>query len=128
MGPDRTEKDIGRREEEGGVDVRNGGGQLGRNTNKIKLDFALANARSLFPKLDSMVNYFDEYGLTFCMITETWIQSSRENTKIIGDLLDGTHIDVIRRDRGRRGGAWPSPMTPERLDSRSIPYLTTSTS
>ena len=38
------------------------------------------------------------------MITETWIQNNRETTARIGNLLDGSHIELIRRDRGRRGG------------------------
>ena len=75
-----------------------------KRNNKIELNFALTNARSLMPKLDSLVDYFDVHNLTFCMVTETWIQGCRESTKKIGDLLDGSHIDMIRRDRGKRGG------------------------
>ena len=68
------------------------------------MNYALANARSLMPKIESLINYFDEYGLSFCVTTETWIQGNRENNRAINDLLDGSHIEMIRRDRGRRGG------------------------
>ena len=68
------------------------------------MNFALTNARSLMPKIDSLIDYFDEHELSFCVITETWIQSSRETNKSINNLLDGSHIELIRRDRGRRGG------------------------
>ena len=42
--------------------------------------------------------------MCFCLITETWIRSNRDNKKILGDLLDGSHIELIRKDRGSRGG------------------------
>ena len=70
----------------------------------IKMNFALANARSLMPKLQSLIDYFDEYGLAFSVMTETWIQGGRETNKSINDMLDGSHIGLIRRDRGKRGG------------------------
>ena len=51
-----------------------------------------------------MVNYCDEYDLTFGLITETWLKQSRETNNAIGDLLDGSGIELIRKDRGKRGG------------------------
>ena len=38
------------------------------------------------------------------MVTETWIQNSREGNSTLTDLLNGSHIELIRCDRGRRGG------------------------
>ena len=43
-----------------------------------KMNFALANVRSLIPKMDSLIDYFNEYDPTFCMITETWIKNNKE--------------------------------------------------
>ena len=38
------------------------------------MEFILTNARSLQPKLVSLVDYFDELRITFALITETWLK------------------------------------------------------
>ena len=40
--------------------------------------FGFTNARSIIPKIDSLVNYFDEHKLTFVMITETWLKKNND--------------------------------------------------
>ena len=68
------------------------------------MSFALTNARSLLPKIDSLVNYFDEHGLTFCIITETWISNDNTTKDILEELSNGANIEMIRKDRSGRGG------------------------
>ena len=77
-------------------------------TRRIKIqnifNYALTNARSLLPKIDSLVNYFEEYNLSACLISETWMRQDRDTDGILEEVENGAHISMIRRDRGRRGG------------------------
>ena len=38
------------------------------------------------------------------MVTETWVQNNRGTVGTLGDLRDGAHIELIRRDCGRLNG------------------------
>lgn len=68
------------------------------------LNFALTNARSLTPKLNSMTEAFGSSGLDFAMISETWCTGSKKQRKIIQDYEADTGIEIIGKNRPSRGG------------------------
>ena len=64
-----------------GSDVRNN--EVTNSTRRInKIAFLLTNARSLGPKISSLIDYLNEMSLTFAMISETWLVSGRSWKKI----------------------------------------------
>ena len=70
-----------------------------------KLNYAVTNSRSLIPKIDSVVNYFEEHSLSFMIVTETWLKRNTETDEILQELQNGAHLNLIRKDRtSRRGG------------------------
>ena len=72
------------------------------------ISFLLTNARSLTPKIGSLIEYFDERDLTFALVTETWFTSGRATENNIADLSVGVEIATINKNRHhtvkKRGG------------------------
>lgn len=68
------------------------------------MNFALSNARSLPPKILSLVEAFDNLELAFFMISETWIANGKKMNKSIKDLTDSENIELICKNRPSRGG------------------------
>ena len=68
------------------------------------LNLACTNARSIVEKLDSLATLFEECSLHFCLLTETWLTKKACSKKKMDDLTNGSNINMIRRDRGSRGG------------------------
>ena len=68
------------------------------------MNFSLTNARSLPPKLSSLITAFKELDLAFMMISETWITNTRQTMRNIKDLKDSTNINLICKNRKSRGG------------------------
>ena len=68
------------------------------------LNLACTNARSLVHKIDSLVTLFDENGLHFAALTETWLTAKHCSPRTMADLTIGANLSFIRRDRGSRGG------------------------
>ena len=50
------------------------------------LSFIITNARSIKPKLISLMDYMTELDLSFSVITETWLHSGEEYNKMKNDL------------------------------------------
>lgn len=68
------------------------------------VNFASTNARSLAPKIISMVESFRELRLNFFAITETWFKNDRETKREIESLLSAEKIKIATKNRGARGG------------------------
>lgn len=68
------------------------------------MNFSLTNARSLPPKIHSLITAFDELDLDFMMITETWISSTKKTVQNIHDLSCAENISLICKNRNTRGG------------------------
>ena len=64
-----------------------------------KLTFINANARSLGPKIDSLVDCFYEKFVDFAFITETWYQSTTSNSDSLAEYADRFSLGVISRNR-----------------------------
>ena len=80
-----------------------------------KLRILLTNARSLSPKIMSLINYFEELDLTIAIITESWLADGKTLDDDLAELELGTNLTVIYknspvRPTSRRssagGGEW----------------------
>lgn len=80
---------------------------LNESVDKCKyntMSFALTNARSLPPKISSFVTAFEELGLDFFMVTETWISNTKNAVRNLKDLADCENVRMICKNRTKRGG------------------------
>ena len=75
-----------------------------KNTKKVRLSVLLANARSLAPKIDSLLDYFRELDLDLGIITESWLKDGRGLKDDEQDLELGENIKLIHRNRKSRRG------------------------
>ena len=65
------------------------------------MKFVLTNARSLMPKLQSLVDCFTEMLLTMALVTETWLHDG--NTNAFKDVLVNEHkLNVIYKNRPKK--------------------------
>ena len=72
---------------------------------KNSIDIILSNARSLLPKLDSMVEIMQELECEISIVTETWFKSGTELDKKLAEMQAQTGYGVVKRNRGiGRGG------------------------
>ena len=72
-----------------------------------KFTFLLTNARSLAPKIDSLIENFSERDVDLCVVTETWLNDESGLLEDEGvDLSLGEGISTFHCGRpvGRRGG------------------------
>ena len=67
-----------------------------------KITYAITNVRSLLPKIDSLINCFEEHELTFSIITETWLRADRETMSVLEEVENGAYMELIRKNRGTR--------------------------
>ena len=63
------------------------------------MNFILTNSRSLTPKINSLVDYFDERDLAFALVSETWLTSGRDLEHNGADLDAGANIGIIYKNR-----------------------------
>ena len=82
----------------------------GQNTldfkHKNSLDIVLSNARSLLPKIDSMIETMQEISCEIAVATETWFQDGPALDRRLEAIEAETGYATIRRNRqtGRGGG------------------------
>ena len=72
--------------------------------NAKKVNFAIINARSLVPKIDSLVENFEERGWAFAIVTETWFVQGPIYEQTILDLKMGHGIDAVCQNRRATAG------------------------
>ena len=63
-----------------------------------KFSLVNANARSLGPKLESLIDCFDEAKLDFAFVTETWLQESAR-VDFLDNMATGHNLSFICRNR-----------------------------
>ena len=68
------------------------------------MSFMYTNCRSLAPKIDSLIEMFDEIGLDFAILSETWLTSSKKIERNIQKLEDREDLVLIKKNRRTRGG------------------------
>ena len=59
----------------------------------------LTNARSLSPKISSLITCFHEHNLDFAMVTESWLKDGEVLDKDVIDLEWGTDLKIIYKNR-----------------------------
>ena len=69
--------------------------------NKDDINFMNTNARSLCPKIQSLIDSFSELQLTFATITETWLADGDGLDQDLEDLTLGSGISLICKNRSR---------------------------
>ena len=65
----------------------------------------LTNARSLSPKIHSLITMFDELELHFAIITESWLKDGEMLDRDIIDLEHGTDLKIIYKNRPSRSSS-----------------------
>ena len=70
----------------------------------VKLSVLLANARSLAPKMESLIEYFTEHDLHAAIITESWLKDGEALEEAKTDLEMGEDISIIHRNRRSKRG------------------------
>lgn len=68
------------------------------------VNFMFTNARSLPPKIDSLVKMFDNFELDFSIVTETWMKDGKRFEKNARKFEEKEDLRIIERNRGTRGG------------------------
>ena len=79
-----------------------------------KIYFMHTNARSLSPKIVSLLDLFEEFRLSFAIVTESWLASGTRLKEDLEDLESGTDLKLIYKNRPLRpssrrsmaGGEW----------------------
>ena len=71
---------------------------------KKPFSFINANARSIGPKVDSLVDCFDETGIDLAFLTETWLQDGQEHRDLVRDISDCNNLTVLSRNRNELAG------------------------
>ena len=74
----------------------------------IDINILNTNARSLCPKIHSLIDMYDELDLTFGVVTETWLADGITLEEDKQDLLLGAGLSIICRNRkpDLRGNAY----------------------
>ena len=62
----------------------------------------LTNARSLYQKMNSLINMIKELELSFAAITETWFKGGMQLKQELGDIEHATGIKFLYRNRDGR--------------------------
>ena len=71
------------------------------------MNFALTNARSLLPKKEAFIDYFDELDLSFAIVSETWLHRGG-SLEILENELKAEHgIVLLNRMRVKKGNNNP---------------------
>ena len=68
------------------------------------INFVYTNARSLAPKIESLIDVFENWNLHFAAISETWLRDGERYTKNVRKLEQKENLSVISRNRKSRGG------------------------
>ena len=70
----------------------------------VPIRFISTNARSLAPKIDSMIECFSELDLHFALITESWLKDDQKLKDAVMDLDQGENIAMLTHNRKTRNG------------------------
>ena len=61
--------------------------------------FIATNARSLAPKISSLMDCFNELDLHFAIVTESWLRDGKQLDAAIVDLNAGCNLDMVTHNR-----------------------------
>ena len=63
--------------------------------NDKNLAYLITNARSLRPKILSLMDYINDLDLTLSIITETWFYEGEAYNKLKDDLKEDQRLEII---------------------------------
>ena len=66
---------------------------------QINFRFGLTNARSLWQKRNSLMDYMDELKLSLTIVTETWFYECEALRRLESDALHGRAVSFLHRHR-----------------------------
>ena len=72
-------------------------------SNKIPFTVINTNARSLSPKINSLIDCFSQMEASIGVITETWLTDGEALDEEIDDLTSGTGLGMVYRNREVNG-------------------------
>ena len=72
---------------------------MGREKNGFNMTLINTNVRSICPKIDSVVESFEELDATFGVFTETWLSDGPELVDKLDDLRMGAGLAAITKNR-----------------------------
>ena len=81
--------------------------QINVDESKINLTYAITNARSLRPKLESMYAAFENLDLDFLIVTETWLTRGPDLDELVRDAEHGHGLSVLTRCRPKTSSRNP---------------------
>ena len=70
-----------------------------RDSTYTPINIINTNARSLCPKIDSLIDCFEELDVTLGIVTETWLASGESLDKDIQELTNGAGLSMICHNR-----------------------------
>ena len=59
----------------------------------------VTNARSLAPKIQSMIDNFSELDLNVAIVAESWLKPGESLEREINDLSEGENIGIIHKEK-----------------------------
>ena len=68
------------------------------------MNIFVTNARSLQPKIESLVTAFEELELHVAVVTESWLKPGQKLLREIAEYENGPGISVIHKSRETRRG------------------------
>ena len=71
--------------------------------NENVIHFVLTNARSLPPKINSLIDMIHKLDLTFAAVTETWFKGGLKLKQELSDIEQAADIKFVCRNRPGRG-------------------------
>ena len=74
----------------------------------------------MLPKIDSFTQTLEESQADVCICTETWTHSNAQTEEFLGDFSSNTNYDILRRDRGSRGGGVAIVFNKKRLTASRV--------
>ena len=69
----------------------------------LQLTLINTNARSLCPKINSLIDCFDETGASVGVVTETWLSDGWDLEEDVDDLMAGSGLGMLYRNRPKNG-------------------------
>ena len=76
--------------------------------------------------MQSLIDYFEELGLSFAVVTESWLYDGKALQDAVDDLEGGVGIGILTRNRARKGrkvagGGVAVAFDKKRLNLKMIP-------
>ena len=84
------------------------------------INFVYTNARSLPPKIGSLIEIFDNYDLHFAAVSETWMTDGKRYEKNVQKLESKENLRIIARNRNARGGGVAIIFNKSRIDLKPL--------